>query len=125
MTNTGVDVNVIADIIHTKDWNWSVRCNFNYNKNEITEPFNGRDSYVIPNTGLRYEVGHSAGELYSVRYVGVDPRDGKQMWLDKNDNITKVYNEEENSVMTGKSQYAPWTYGIRHKLAIQGIRSFR
>ncbi len=121
MTNTGVDVNVIADIIHTKDWNWSVRCNFNYNKNEITELFNGRDSYVIPNTGLRYKVGHSAGEFYSVRYIGVDPRDGKQMWLDKNDNITKVYNEEENSVMTGKSQYAPWTGGFGTNLRYKGF----
>ncbi len=121
MTNTGVDVNVQADIIKTQDWYWGVRCNFNYNKNKITELFSGRDSYTIPNTGLRYEVGHSAGEFYSVRYVGVDPRDGKQMWLDKNDNITKIYNEEENSVMTGKSQFAPWTGGFGTSLSWKGI----
>ena len=70
---------------------------------------------------MRYEVGHSAGEFYSVRYVGVDPRDGKQMWLDKNDNITKIYNEEENSVMTGKSQFAPWTGGFGTSLSWKGI----
>ena len=121
MTNTGVDVNVTADVIKTKDWYWGLRCNFNYNKNKITELFAGRDSYTIPNTGLRYEVGHSAGEFYTVRYVGVDPRDGKQMWLDKNDNITKVYNEEENSVMTGQSQYAPWTGGFGTTLSWKGI----
>ena len=121
MTNTGVDVNVQADIIKNNDWYWGVRCNFNYNKNEITELFNGRDSYVIPNTGLRYEVGHSAGEFYAVRYIGVDPRDGKQMWLDKNDNVTKIYNEEENSVMTGKSQYAPWTGGFGTNARYKGI----
>ncbi len=121
MTNTGVDVNVQADIIKTGDWYWGVRCNFNYNKNKITELFAGRDSYTIPNTGLRYEVGHSAGEFYTVRYVGVDPRDGKQMWLDKNDNVTKVYNEEENSVMTGKSQYAPWTGGFGTSLSWKGL----
>lgn len=121
MTNTGVDLNVNADIIRQGDWYWGVRANFNYNKNEITELFNGRDNYTIPNTGLRYQIGHSAGEFYTVRYVGVDPRDGKQMWLDKNDNITKVYNEEENSVMTGWSQYAPWTGGFGTNLRWKGL----
>lgn len=121
MTNTGVDVNVTADLIKTKDWYWGLRCNFNYNKNEITELFAGRQSYVIPNTGLRYEVGHPAGEFYSVRYVGVDPRDGKQMWLDKNDNITKTYNEAENAVMTGKSQFAPWTGGFGTTVSWRGL----
>lgn len=121
MTNTGVDVSVQADIIKAKDWYWGARVNFNYNKNEITELFNGRDSYTIPNTGLRYEIGHSAGEFYTVRYVGVDPADGKQMWLDKNDNITKVYNEEENSVMTGMSQYAPWSGGFGTNVRWKGL----
>lgn len=121
MTNTGVDVNVNADIIRQGDWYWGVRANFNYNKNQITELFNGRDSYTIPNTGIRYEVGRQAGEFYTVRYIGVDPRDGKQMWLDKNDNITKVYNAEENSVMTGWSQYAPWTGGFGTNLRWKGL----
>lgn len=121
MRNTGVDFNVQADLIRDKDWYWGMRVNFNYNKNEITELFNGRDSYVLPNTGIRYQVGHSAGEFYTVRYLGVDPRDGKQMWLDKNDNVTKDYNEVENSVMTGKSQYAPWTGGFGTNLRWKGI----
>ena len=121
MTNTGVDLSLNADIIKTRDWFWGVRANFNYNKNKITELFNGRDFYTIANTGLRYEVGHSAGEFYSVRYVGVDPRDGRQMWLDKNDNITKVWNEDENSVMTGKSQFAPWNGGFGTNLRWKGL----
>ena len=121
MTNTGVDVTLNADIFQTKDWYWGVRANFNYNKNEITELFNGRDAYTLGSTGLRYQVGHSAGEFYAVRYLGVDPRDGKQMWLDKNDNVTKDYNEAENSVMTGKSQYAPWTGGFGTTLRWKGL----
>lgn len=121
MNNTGVDVNVLAQIITGRDWNWSVRANFNYNHNRITELFNGRDSFTVAGTGIRYEVGHSAGEFYNVRYLGVDPADGKQVWLDKNDNPTKVYNEEENSVMTGKSQFAPWTGGFGSTLSWKGL----
>ncbi|MBD5358465.1 MAG: TonB-dependent receptor [Bacteroides sp.] len=112
MVNRGVDVSVQADIIRTKDWYWGVRANFNYNHNEITELFNGRDKYVLSGYGFCYEVGHSAGEFYNVRYAGVDPRDGRQQWYDKNGNLTKVYNEDEDAVMTGKSYYAPWTGGF-------------
>lgn len=112
MTNTGVDVDLKANIISTRDWMWAVNVNFNYNKNKITSLFNGRDYYTIANTGLRYEVGHDAGEYYNVVYAGVDPRDGRQLWYDKNGNLTKVYNEEANSIMTGKSRYAPWTGGF-------------
>lgn len=112
MTNTGVDVDLKANIITNKDWYWGVNVNFNYNKNKITELFAGREFYTIANTGLRYEVGHDAGEYYNVIFAGVDPRDGRQMWYDKDGNLTKVYNEEANSVMTGKSRYAPWTGGF-------------
>ncbi len=121
MTNTGVDLSLNADIIRTKDWYWGVRANLNYNKNEITELFNGRDYYTLGSTGTRYQVGHSAGEYYVVRYVGVDPRDGKQMWLDKNDNITKVFNKERDAVMTGKSLYAPWNGGFGTNLRWKGL----
>ncbi len=121
MTNTGVDLSLNADIIRTRDWFWGVRVNFNYNKNEITELFNGRDYYTLGSTGTRYQVGHKASEFYAVRYIGVDPRDGKQMWLDKNDNVTKVYNEEEDAVMTGKSPFAPWNGGFGTNLRWKGL----
>lgn len=121
MTNTGVDVEVRADIIKTKDWYWGIRGNFNYNKNEITELFDGQDEYTIPNTGLQYKVGHSAGEFYAVRYAGVDPRDGKPMWYDKDGNLTKVYNEERDAVLLGKSQYAPWSGGFGTDLRWKGL----
>ena len=112
MTNTGVDVDLNATIINNADWTWGVKVNFNYNKNKITSLFNGRDYFTIANTGLRYEVGHDAGEYYNVIYAGVDPRNGHLMWYDKNGNLTYVYNEEENSVMTGKSRYEPWSGGF-------------
>lgn len=51
--------------------------------------FGGRDEYVVANTGLKYEVGKPYGEFYYVRWVGVDPQDGQQIWLDKDGNETK------------------------------------
>ena len=112
MTNTGVDVDLNFAIFTTRDWYWGIRANFNYNRNEITKLFDGQDTYTIPNTGLQYKVGHSAGEMYTVEYAGVDPRDGQQMWVDKDGNLTKKFNEERDAKLIGKSQYAPYSGGF-------------
>lgn len=112
MRNTGVDVDVRANILNTKDWSWDVRANFNYNKNQITKLFNGLDELAISQSSIIYKKGHVANEFYMVRYAGVDPRDGKQMWYTREGNLTKTFNEERDAVCTNKSQYAPWSGGF-------------
>lgn len=121
MRNTGVDLDLRADIFKTRDWYWGIRANFNYNHNEITKLFDGQDTYTIPNTGVQYKVGHSAGEFYQVRWAGVDPRDGQQMWYDCDGNLTKVYNEEKDAVLVGKSMYAPYSGGFGTDLRWKGL----
>ena len=111
MKNVGVDVEFQADIFKNRDWYVGARVNFNYNKNEITELFNGQTEYTLANYGMQLAVGHPYGELYYVPYAGVDPRDGKQMWWDKDGNLTKVFNEERDSRLLGKGLYSPWTGG--------------
>jgi TonB-linked SusC/RagA family outer membrane protein len=120
MVNRGVDLEVNVDIIKGKKFNWGVKANFNYNHNEITELFDGRDEYALPNYGLMFKVGHDSGELYYVRYAGVDSRDGKQMWYDKNGNLTKTYSSED-AVLLGKSMYAPYTGGFGTNLSWNGF----
>ena len=112
MTNTGIEANVDVDILKTKDFYWSFKANVGYNKNEITELFQGRDEYVIANTGLKMAVGHAYGEFYYVRSAGVDPQTGAPLYYDKDGNKTKKYNEERDAVFLGKNHYAPWTGGF-------------
>lgn len=112
MTNTGVEANVDVDILKTKDFYWSFKANVGYNKNEITELFQGRDEYVLANTGLKMAVGHAYGEFYQVRFAGVDPMTGAPLYYDKDGNKTKKFNEERDAVFLGKKRYAPWTGGF-------------
>ena len=121
MTNKGFELSANLDLIKTKDIRWTLSANVGYNKNEITELFAGRDEYVIANTGLKLQVGHPYGEFYSVRYAGVDPRTGEPMYYDKNGNVTKNYNEEENSVFLGKNRYAPWIGGFGTNFTWKGL----
>ena len=120
MFNRGIELTASYDIISNKDIFWSVSANINYNKNQITELFGGRDEYVVANTGVKYEVGKTYGDFYYVRWKGVDPQDGQQIWLDKDGNETKTYSED-NAVFTGKNQFAPWVGGFNTQFSWKGF----
>lgn len=49
MRNRGVEINVSADVLRIKDFTWNVNANVSYNKNEITELYNGITEYVREN----------------------------------------------------------------------------
>lgn len=111
MTNKGIEIELTGDIYRNKDWYVGARVNFAYNQNEISKLFDGSDEYTIPGTTVHYAVGHDPSEFWMVRYVGVDPRDGKQIWLDKDGNETKQFPSDAR-VFTGKKANAPWTGGF-------------
>ena len=121
MRNRGVDITANVDILKdVAGVNWSISANVNYNKNEITKLFNGLDEYVLANTGLKLQVGKPYGEYFYNRWAGVDPRDGYNMWYDKNGNLTKTFSEDD-AVFTGKQRYAPWSGGFGTNLKWKGI----
>lgn len=121
MTNRGVDVDLKADLIKTRDWYWGLRVNFNYNKNMIDKLYDGLDELPLSDYMLCYKEGHSAGEFYVVRYAGVDPRDGKQLWYTREGNLTKTFNEARDAVLCGKNRYAPWTGGFGTDVRWKGL----
>ena len=121
MVNKGFDADVNVKLIKSNDIDWTFKANVNYNKNEITELFAGRDEYIIANTGLKLEVGKPYGEFYMVEFAGVDPRDGKPMWYDIDGNLTKTYNEERDSKFVGKQRYAPWSGGFGTSFSWKGL----
>lgn len=120
MVNRGVDLDVNVDVLRIRDFTWNVSANASYNKNEITELYNGRDEYELANTNLFLKVGHSYGEYYINRYVGVNPANGDALWLDKEGNVTNQFNEEDK-VLVGKSYIAPWQGGFGTTFSWKGL----
>ena len=119
MRNRGVEVTANVDILKDlKGFDWSVSANISYNKNEITELFFGRDEHVIDD--FKLQVGKPLYEWYYTKWAGVDPRDGYNMWYDKNGNLTKVYSEDDQ-VFTGKQRFAPWSGGFGTRFSWNGI----
>ena len=95
MRNRGVEINVSADVLRIKDFTWNVNANVSYNKNEITELYNGITEYVASDTGRMVAVGHPLGEFYLNRYAGVNPTNGDALWYTKDGEITTEYNESD------------------------------
>lgn len=120
MINRGVELSLNADVIRAKDFVWNLNANVSYNKNEITELYNGLNEYEISNTSTKLVVGHSVGEFYINRYAGVNPANGDALWYTKEGEITNVFNEGDK-VLVGKSHIAPWQGGFGTSLSWKGF----
>lgn len=120
MVNRGAELSVNADVIRTRNFVWNLNANVSYNKNEITELYNGLSEYEVSNTSTKLVVGHSVGEFYINRYAGVNPANGDALWYTKDGQVTNVYNEGDK-VMVGKSHIAPWQGGFGTSLSWKGL----
>lgn len=120
MINRGVEVAVDADVIRTKDFVWNLNANVSYNKNEVTQLYNGQTEYEVSTTGTKFVVGHSAKEFYLNRYAGVNPANGDALWYTKDGEITNEYRESDK-VMLGKSFTAPWQGGFGTSVSWKGL----
>lgn len=116
MLNRGVELNINADLVVTKDFKWNVQANASYNYNEITELYSGLNEYTMGNKGTKLVVGHSSGEFFLNRFAGVNPANGDPLWYTKDGAITNEYRDEDK-VMIGKSFEAPWQGGFGTSLS--------
>ena len=128
MKNTGVDFELNFDIVRGKDYFITPYVNFNYNKNEVTELFQGLNYWVIPNTGVCWAVGKPVSYYYPL-YAGVDPADGAPMWYKPGSDVTKKtakettkdFNSAALEQNVGIQRYAPFTGGFGFNAGWKGI----
>ena len=120
MQNAGVDITLGVDILRSRDYFFRFNTTFNYNKQKITELFDGRQRWEIANTGVAYVVGKPIAFYYPI-YAGIDPEDGKPMWYVPGENrdvtttdngTTKNFDEAALTQNTGKVRYAPINGGF-------------
>lgn len=130
LQNQGVDIQINYDILRERDYYVNVGVNFNYNQIKVTELFDGRQNWTIPNTGLTYVVGQAMNYYFPI-YAGVDPTDGAPTWylpgedftqtqMDPN-KVTKKYDMDALTQNTGLTQYAPLAGGFSIGAGWKGI----
>ncbi|MEO7043927.1 MAG: SusC/RagA family TonB-linked outer membrane protein [Ferruginibacter sp.] len=100
LENKGIDLNLDANILTTKNAYITANVNFNYNANKITELFQGKQYYIIPNTGVSWAVGQPVSFFYPV-FAQVNPQTGLPEWYQPNANPDKiVINQEDKTKVT-------------------------
>ncbi len=121
MVNGGVELQLNADIIRSRNFTWNISANVSYNKNRITELYGDIEEYEVSSTSTKLKKGHSFGEFYINRFAGVNPANGDALWLDINGNITTEYRESDKVMLEGKSYIAPWQGGFGTSLMWKGL----
>ena len=109
--NVGYEASLTAYLIRDekRDLNWMISAQLVYDKNKITrlsEAIKAQNElYLKENvevSKLFYE-GRPQNSIYAVRSLGIDPSTGKEIYLDKDGNITDVW-KAGDKVFLGSSE---------------------
>lgn len=96
MKNTGVELEINADVIKTKNFKWNVAFNATHYKNELTKLPDSKPADKYPDgyqAGSYWrKIGGSLYDFYTYEYAGVDPENGKPLY--------NKYTKDENGVET-------------------------
>jgi TonB-linked SusC/RagA family outer membrane protein len=83
MKNNGFEFQLAADIVKTKNFNWTLDINGTHYKNEITKMPVGTDGKYqeIISLTKKLSVGHSIYDFWLREWAGVDPADGSALYF--------------------------------------------
>ena len=126
--NKGIELDVKYEIVRTQDWGFSVYANLAHNKNEILKVsdalkrYNDRvNAYYRDHTTsekssteifTKYEEGGSNTALYGMKSLGIDPANGKEMFLKKDGTITYTWDGAENVIIGNTEPDAQGSFGL-------------
>lgn len=105
--NTGIDASLNAVIIRKKDFDWGINFNIGHNGNKIKKINDAlRTTNESANAGWQadtrpvteYEEGQSMSVIKAVRSLGINPADGKELYITKDGKVTEVWNSDDKVV---------------------------
>lgn len=124
LKNTGINANLNYAIIKKKDASLNTYVNIGYTTQKITELFQGKQFYIIPNTGVSWAVGQPVSYFYPI-FSGINPATGNPEWFRPNAdpnlivqtnkdprNVSTAFNTNALQQNTGIKRYAPVTGGF-------------
>ena len=115
--NHGIELSLSADIIRQKHFRWNLSANWSRNQNKLTKAFSPKATVV--GTNLINEVGYEYNSFYLKKWTGVNPANGRPMWIDSTGKPTENYQAAQPSI-AGKAQ--PDGFGsINNLLSYKGI----
>ncbi len=109
MANKGWELNFKVTTFKDKDWNTSVFTNLVHNTNVIKKISNSLESYnqkandaQTSDSSLRssplmhYKEGQALNEIYAVKSLGIDPQNGREIFVKRDGTHTYNYDANDN-----------------------------
>jgi TonB-linked SusC/RagA family outer membrane protein len=121
MENKGFEIGLKLDVVRSQKWNVNLKANFTHNENKIKNIANSLSKYndeadkLQEEEGyrsvplLRYEEGMSMESIYAVPSLGIDPENGKEIYVKKDGTLTYEYDVKDITVVGNR---APTLYGF-------------
>lgn len=116
LRNSGVEVQLDADIFNTNDFKWSAGLNFAANRSKILDlggnPYEGNET-------ARQAVGEKYITYWLYDYAGVNPQNGNALWRNEEGLLTENYAEARR--INAGSPEPLWTGGFNTEVSWRGI----
>ncbi len=128
--NKGYEVMMRTEVLRTKDLSLSLHGNLAHNKNRLVsisdalkaynervdDVFKGIDSDKKVSKPLsKYKEGASQTAIYGVRSLGIDPATGDEIFLNRDGEITKVWNVADQVVIGDREPTAQGSFGFNFR----------
>lgn len=128
--NQGVELSLYATLLNRKDWFLSVYGNFasnqekflkiaeslkRYNElvNERYENYKGFETNPdFAEIFTKYEEGGSTTSFYGMRSLGIDPANGKEVFLDRSGHVTYDYDPREQVIIGNTEPKGQGSFGF-------------
>lgn len=124
MENRGVELSLRAVVVQNKDWGVNIYANLVHNTNKIVRISNSLEAYNDkvnqeqannPNYKgvplLRYKEGQSYDAIYAVRSLGIDPENGKEVFLKRDGTLTYQWDARDVRVVGDATPFAQGSFG--------------
>ncbi|MFD2967004.1 SusC/RagA family TonB-linked outer membrane protein [Sphingobacterium bambusae] len=130
LQNQGFDLSLSVDVLSGNDYFFTPYINLNYNKEKVTDLFQNKDYWIVPNTGVSWSVGQPVMYFYPI-VAGVNPETGLQQWFVPGEdiaqtnkdpeNVTSVFNASNLQQNTGIRRYPPFNGGFGFASGYKGF----
>ncbi|MDR1553837.1 MAG: TonB-dependent receptor [Prevotellaceae bacterium] len=110
LRNQGIEVSINAMPVKTKYFTWNIDANWSRNLNKILSLVDGSPITNPNNSRCELQVGGDLMAYKLVKYAGVNPADGSQMWYNKDGEIV-FYRVYGNMSVTGIGSASPKGFG--------------
>jgi len=130
LTNRGVNIDFSVDVLKGKDYYFTPYVKLGVVNQKVTELFDNKNYWVVPNTSVSYVVGRPV-EFFAPIQAGVNPENGLMQWYVPGSDISKT-NKDPNNVTsefsstalqqsTGIKRYPPFNGGFGFSSGYKGF----